>query len=204
MKHDSRRPSPALVVSILALIVAMAGTAYAATKLPKNSVGSKQIKKNAVTTAKVRKQAITSAKIKLNSLKTVPSAQVANSVAEPEAAHLVGAVGEPAFEPGAFAMPAEGSPVNYPAPAFYKDREGFVHLEGVAIAGSGGPIPGAVFRLPVGYRPPQGQVRLIGPGITFGVVFGTNTGIEGKDFSGMIVGESGDPTFLDSIYRPGG
>src|SRR5436190_19882290 len=49
-----RRPTPSLVISILALFVALGGTGYAAIKLPKNSVGSKQIKKNAVTGAKVK------------------------------------------------------------------------------------------------------------------------------------------------------
>src|SRR3954453_5809979 len=49
-----RRPSPALVVSVIALSVALGGTSYAAIVLPANSVGGKQIKKNAVTTAKVK------------------------------------------------------------------------------------------------------------------------------------------------------
>ena len=49
-----QRPSPALVVSVIALSVALGGTSYAAIVLPANSVGTKQIKKNAVTTAKVR------------------------------------------------------------------------------------------------------------------------------------------------------
>ena len=48
------RPSPAMTVALVALFVAMGGTGYAALKLPKNSVGSKQIKKNAVTSSKVR------------------------------------------------------------------------------------------------------------------------------------------------------
>ena len=42
------------VVATLALFVALGGGAYAATKLPKNSVGAAQIKKNAVTSAKVK------------------------------------------------------------------------------------------------------------------------------------------------------
>jgi hypothetical protein len=46
------------VVATLALFVALAGgTAFAATQLPKNSVGSKQIKKAAVTPAKLSKAA---------------------------------------------------------------------------------------------------------------------------------------------------
>lgn len=53
MKVLEYRPSPSMVVALLALIVALAGTAYAAVSLPKNSVGAKQIKKNAVSGAKV-------------------------------------------------------------------------------------------------------------------------------------------------------
>ncbi len=48
-----RRPSAALVVSIVALIVALGGTAYAGGLVPgKNTVGTKQLKNNAVTTEK--------------------------------------------------------------------------------------------------------------------------------------------------------
>jgi hypothetical protein len=41
-------------IALLALFVALGGTSYAATRLPRNSVGTKQIKKNAVTTRKVK------------------------------------------------------------------------------------------------------------------------------------------------------
>lgn len=49
-----RHLNPALVISLIALFVALGGSSYAAIKLPKNSVGNKQIKKNAVTSAKVK------------------------------------------------------------------------------------------------------------------------------------------------------
>ena len=49
-----KRPSPSLAVSLAALVVALGGTGYAVTQLPKNSVGTAQIKKNAVTGAKVK------------------------------------------------------------------------------------------------------------------------------------------------------
>jgi hypothetical protein len=42
------------VVACLALFIALGGASYAAFKLPKNSVGAKQLKKNAVTGAKVK------------------------------------------------------------------------------------------------------------------------------------------------------
>src|SRR5437764_4634608 len=48
------RPSPALVISIAAPAVAMAGTGYAAITIPAHSVGHKQLKRNAVTTVNVR------------------------------------------------------------------------------------------------------------------------------------------------------
>jgi hypothetical protein len=47
-------PSPSLVISLVALGIALGGTGYAATQLPKNSVGTAQIKNSAVTGAKVK------------------------------------------------------------------------------------------------------------------------------------------------------
>ena len=48
------RPSPSMAVALLALAIALGGTSYAAIRLPKNSVGTKQIKNSAVTGAKVK------------------------------------------------------------------------------------------------------------------------------------------------------
>lgn len=42
------------VVALLALFVALGGSAYAVTSLPKNSVGTDQLKKNAVTSSKTK------------------------------------------------------------------------------------------------------------------------------------------------------
>jgi hypothetical protein len=58
-----RTPSASLVISILALIVALGGTAYAGITLHKNSVGTKQLKKNSVTAAKLANGAVTGAKL---------------------------------------------------------------------------------------------------------------------------------------------
>jgi hypothetical protein len=49
-----RRPSPALVLATLALAVALGGTGYAATSLPANSVGPRQLQNNAVSSTKVK------------------------------------------------------------------------------------------------------------------------------------------------------
>jgi hypothetical protein len=56
-----RRPSPAMAVACLALLVALGGTGYAAIKLPANSVGTAQLQANAVTSAKVKNGSLLSA-----------------------------------------------------------------------------------------------------------------------------------------------
>jgi hypothetical protein len=56
-------PSPAMGVALLALLVALGGTTYAATKIKKNAVGSKQLQANAVKTAKIAANAVTTAKL---------------------------------------------------------------------------------------------------------------------------------------------
>jgi len=55
-------------IAMLALFVALGGTTYAATALPKNSVGTKQLKKNAVTPVKIKKSAVTNPKIANNAV----------------------------------------------------------------------------------------------------------------------------------------
>ena len=50
-----RRPSPAMLVALLALFVALGGSSYAALNLPKGSVGAKQLKQNSVTSPKVKR-----------------------------------------------------------------------------------------------------------------------------------------------------
>jgi hypothetical protein len=57
-KPRLRTPSPAFVVSLIALFVALGGTTYAATSLPKNSVGTNQLKNGAVTKQKINKKTI--------------------------------------------------------------------------------------------------------------------------------------------------
>lgn len=54
LRLPALRVTPSFVVSVLALAVALSGTAYAAGVLPKHSVGAEQLKPNAVTSAKVK------------------------------------------------------------------------------------------------------------------------------------------------------
>jgi hypothetical protein len=211
-------PSPAMVVAVIALVVAMAGTGYAALKLPKNSVGTKQVKKNAITTAKIKKDAVTGAKVKagslagtdidLNSLGTVPSANTANtanSLAAAEPIHFVGTPGEPVFENGSQTQPSPVPGLSFGKVGFYKDRAGFVHLEGIALAGEGVTVGGVVpiFTLPPGFRPESGVTQIFGSE-NGAAIFGSNVTAEGKVVGGAVAGAKKQPAVLNGIvYRPG-
>ena len=92
-----KSPSPALVVSCVALAVALGGTGYALTALPKNSVGNTQIKSNAVTSSKVKNGTLVAADFKAGVLSTLSGAQGAKgdtgAAGETGAAGPTGATG---------------------------------------------------------------------------------------------------------------
>jgi hypothetical protein len=67
-----QRPSPAMTVALIALVVAMGGTGYAAVKLPRNSVGSKQIKADAVDSSKVKDASLLAGDFKAGQLPPGP------------------------------------------------------------------------------------------------------------------------------------
>src|SRR3970040_1855331 len=70
MTRRIRRPSPAMIVACIALLVSLGGTSVAAVSqlVPRNSVGTAQLKNGAVTNAKVRNNAINSGKVQNRSL----------------------------------------------------------------------------------------------------------------------------------------
>jgi hypothetical protein len=65
-----RRPSPAMVVAVVALIVALAGTAYAA-----QTINGGAIKKQTIGGGKLKKKTLTGFQINTNKLGVVPSAK---------------------------------------------------------------------------------------------------------------------------------
>jgi hypothetical protein len=92
-----RRPSPALVVALLALFVALGGTGYAALALPKNSVGTKQLKKGAVKNSDIAGNAVTGSKVKSRSL-SASDFKVGSAPPGPRGPQgAQGAPGNPAF-----------------------------------------------------------------------------------------------------------
>jgi hypothetical protein len=74
-KLTRMRPSPALVVSIVALIVALAGTAYAAQR-----INGGAIIKQSIGGGKIKKNTLTGFQINNSKLGTVPAAKKATNV----------------------------------------------------------------------------------------------------------------------------
>lgn len=165
MRGKTRRPSPALVISMIALFVALGGTGYAASQLngkslKNNSVPGKKLKNKTVTGGKVKPDSLTGVQIKESTLGTVPSAASAASAAnaatlngrnadsfaaaKAEPVHVVGAAGQVPFNTG-------WGPGGEQVPGFWKDPFGTVYLQGHAerFAGS----DSVIFTLPPGFRP---------------------------------------------------
>ena len=65
------RPSPAMVVAVIALVGSLGGTSYAAASLAKNSVGPSQLKKGAVKATDLGANSVTSSKVKNGTLLAV-------------------------------------------------------------------------------------------------------------------------------------
>lgn len=75
-KLKGRRPSPAMIVALLALFVALAGTAYAA-----QTINGGAIMKQTIGAGKLKHKTLTGYQINTNKLGIVPSARVANRAA---------------------------------------------------------------------------------------------------------------------------
>jgi hypothetical protein len=90
-----RRPSASLVVSFVALFVALGGVGYAATQLPKNSVGNAQLQNGSVGNWKLKSNAVGGRKIINGAVgaKQVNSTQVQLRVGTPCSTGAIKAVG---------------------------------------------------------------------------------------------------------------
>ena len=186
MKRLRGKLTYANVVATLALFIALGGaSAFAATKLAKNSVGTKQIKNGAITKGKIKNGAVTGSKIDTSTLGAVPTAthattadsaahssSAASATTATNATELGGAPAtdftrselEPVHVVGTPGQPQlkngciRSSSLSAP-PSFYKDPFGVVHLAG-AVRGcpEGG---GEVFMLPAGFRPLEDELFVI-------------------------------------------
>jgi hypothetical protein len=88
MQKFRARLTFANVVACMALFIALGGVGYAATKLPRNSVGSKQLKNGAVTSVKLKAKAVTAAKLGAGAVGTAALANGAVTGAKVDAGSL--------------------------------------------------------------------------------------------------------------------
>ena len=97
---------------------------------------------------------------------TASQADLANSLLAPEPYRTVDAAGEPTLGDGCANSPGTQA-------AFFKDREGVVHLKGIVACETSN----VLFQLPEGYRPANGEqlqypepnnnfLNIFGPGVT--------------------------------------
>lgn len=175
MHRPVPRPSPALVLSLIALVAALAGSAVA---LPgKGKVDRNDLKRGAVTPKALKKGAVTPRALRGSAVTTPAIATAAitpEKIAPLEAPHVVGAANEPAFGNGGEGdcnwRNATGFGDFEPV-SFYVDAMGIVHLNGAASSdnGAGGDQvcdpgtpgeeeDGVVFSLPSGYEPARGNI----------------------------------------------
>lgn len=76
MARTVRRPSHATIVAYIALVLAIGGTAYAATQLPRNSVTSKQVKNKSLKGKDVKRNGLGGGQIKEAALSKVPDSDL--------------------------------------------------------------------------------------------------------------------------------
>ncbi len=202
-----RRPSPALVVSLIALVVASAGTATAAGVLIRSS---RQVAKGAINSGDLANRKA------VNLIDLTPAARAALSgkvgpagapggpgpkgekgdkgapgspVPAPEAFREVGASGQPAFENGW----TNFGGAQYESTGFYKDPLGVVHLKGTIQGGS----VATVFTLPAGYRPAKSQFFPVVANNTFGDVL--VRGVSEGSAAGQVHFNAGDDSSFVSL-----
>ncbi len=148
-----------MAVALLALVIATAGTAVAATKLVS---GDGLIKPASLSGNRLRNHTLTGGQINLNKLGTVPLAKQAATATLAKNATAAGTAlystfasrltGRGTFTPLPLAAGWTAAP-SFTAPACYLDQEGFVHLQGavaVTVTSGSGSIIGT---LPPGFRP---------------------------------------------------
>lgn len=94
----SRRPSYAEAVATAAIAIAVGGSAYAAARLPANSVGSRELKTNAIRASELAARSVTSTAIRDGSLgpaEFAPGSLRPGAAGPAGPAGAAGAVGEP-------------------------------------------------------------------------------------------------------------
>ena len=188
MKRIVRRPSPATVISCIALFVALGGVSYGVAtgsidsrEIADNTIRGKDVRNNNLTTRDIRNNTIRAIDIRNKTIrgrdvadKTITDDHIVESkltqvAGALDAARLGGLPPDAYVRAEALAVRrieqsdllpgfAVHAVTDFP-PAYWKDASGVVHLEG-NVARVSGTDPAAMFTLPPGYRP-AGTARFV-------------------------------------------
>jgi hypothetical protein len=142
-RRQLKVPSPALIISLVALFVALGGTTYAAVSLPAHSVGTKQLKNRAVNAAKINPNGLAKAP---TTLADNPHTSTDPCLLSTPQAGIFCGTSSAFWAGGAFAADRV---------QFWRDLVGVVHISGEARSSSGFTAGGSsvLFYLPPAYRP---------------------------------------------------
>jgi hypothetical protein len=140
------RPSPAMIVALLALVFSLGGTSYAAVALQANSVGTTQLQKGAVTTSKIKKGAVTGSRVKSDSLTganilestlgKVPAAKSADN-ASALGGYAASSLARVAFGSSSTSVTAGSTSVTIASVSITAPAAGFVLVNGYVTANGG-------------------------------------------------------------------
>ena len=213
------------VMATIAVFFAFRGASYAAFKLPKNSVGTKQIKNNAVNGSKVANGSLVEQDFAADQLpqgpqglpgpKGDPGTKGDTGLQGPggsEAWHEIGPATSKCFESksnGNFCdLNAVGTCMwsNYgggssTAP-YYRDPTGVVHLKGLVKLAAGCSDPASsreIFYLPVGYRLAAGAIFEVASANAAATVFVKDPNSDSEGFSSVRWQAGGDPKVWISL-----
>jgi hypothetical protein len=182
MRYLLGRPSPALIVAVIALVAATGGWALAAIPARDGTVTACYAKSGGALRVVDAKKKCTKTEKRLtfnqkgqdgrdgvngqNGTNGKDGVNGTDATIPPvEGRHVVGQPGQPGFQS------TWTTSIGFPAPSFWKDRDGVVHLEGDTFYGPPGTNPAfsTIYTLPAGYRP-SGELRFMVPTATEGTL----------------------------------